>query len=213
MKGIIWHWTGGGYKASTEAREAYHAIIEGDGTVVTGNWPISANEVIVGDSYAAHTRNSNTGFIGISIACMAGAKERPLSYGKYPPTKKQIAALVKLSAKYCRQYRIPVSYITTLSHAEVEANLGIKQRGKWDITVLPWLKKRGALVVGNYLRSRVKKELEKYLSIPTEIKLPTKKNANTLAMIVFALIAAAIAFITSSFTAIERTLNELFKLL
>jgi hypothetical protein len=38
----------------------------------------------------------------------------------------------------CRNYGIPVSPKTVLTHAEVQANLGITQRGKWDIARLPW---------------------------------------------------------------------------
>jgi hypothetical protein len=33
---------------------------------------------------------------------------------------------------------VPVTPKTVLSHAEVQANLGIKQKGKWDIAILPW---------------------------------------------------------------------------
>jgi hypothetical protein len=56
----------------------------------------------------------------------------------------------------CRRYDIPVTPKTVLSHAEVQNNLGIKQRGKWDISRLavdPSM--NGAKACGDLLRASV----------------------------------------------------------
>src|SRR5262245_4599367 len=73
---IVVHWSAGGYTVSAEDKSCYHAIIGGDGLAVKGNTPTG--------SRAAHTRNLNTGSYGLSMACMAGAVERPFSAGRYP---------------------------------------------------------------------------------------------------------------------------------
>lgn len=140
MKRIINHWTGGSYAASSLDKEHYHFLIEGDGAIVLGEHPVTANERVAGkttDDYAAHTLNCNSGSIGVSMCSMGGAVERPYSPGRWPYTKDQFDAMVHLNAVLCIRYSIPVSPKTVLSHAEVQDNLKIKQRGKWDISVLP----------------------------------------------------------------------------
>ena len=86
--------------------------------------------------YAAHTLNCNTGSIGVALCCMAGAVESPFNPGKAPMTVAQWQTLPRVVAELCRRYSIPVTPKTVLSHAEVQANLGIKQKGKWDISRL-----------------------------------------------------------------------------
>src|SRR5690606_21599103 len=55
---------------------------------------------------------------------------------------------------------IAVTPKTVLTHAEVQANLGIKQRNKWDIAVLPFDRKVvGAKAIGDKLRSEVKEAI------------------------------------------------------
>lgn len=51
-------------------------------------------------------------------------------------TREQGEALPAVLADLCRRYAIPVTPSTVLSHAEVQGTLGIKQRGKWDISRL-----------------------------------------------------------------------------
>ena len=46
-----------------------------------------------------------------------------------------MAALV---ANLALHYKIPVTPQTILTHAEVQPTLGIKQRGKWDVTRIPY---------------------------------------------------------------------------
>ena len=160
MKRIIWHWTGGGHNANGTDRRHYHFIIEGDGMVAAGNHPPEANRRIAnprdGSTYAAHTRGANTGSIGIAVAAMRGAQERPFTPGPSPITEAQFFALVKLTSDLCTHYKIPVQRETVLSHAEVQPTLGIMQSGKWDITWLPGMPGPGDPVeVGDRLRGKV----------------------------------------------------------
>lgn len=155
MKRIIGHWAVTRYKATALAKKHYHKIVEGNGNIVKGKFPISANKVCRPGRYAAHTRGCNTDSIGISCASMYGAVSTS-KYGDYPITKVQFEAMCKDMAADCKKYSIPVSRKTTLSHAEVERELGIKQKGKWDISVLPFAKLTGARECGDYMRKRIK---------------------------------------------------------
>jgi N-acetyl-anhydromuramyl-L-alanine amidase AmpD len=156
MKRIIIHWTAGTHKPSATDKKHYHYIGGGDGEVVEGNLPISANESTATE-YAAHTRGLNTGSIGVSFAAMHGAKERPFSAGKYPITKAQVEAMTRLVSDLSERYDIPITPETILTHAEVEPTLGVKQRGKWDVTWLPGMDQAGnARAVGDLLRQKVR---------------------------------------------------------
>jgi len=138
MKRIITHWTAGSHRANDWDKEHYHLLIEGDGTVVRGRYPITANARIKGAAYAAHTLNANDGAIGVAVCCMRGARQRPFVAGPSPMTKRQWDVLVRTVAELCDVYDMPVSPQTVLGHGEVQANLGIRQRHKWDPLVLPW---------------------------------------------------------------------------
>ena len=154
MKRIIMHWTGGTYQPNATDKKHYHKLIDGNGKVHDGKYPIAANEKIDG-GYAAHTRGCNTGSIGIAVCAMAGAKESPLHVGKYPVTDKQIDALAAEVARLCIEYGIEVKPQTVLTHAEVESMLSIKQRAKWDITVIGG-KKLPQWKAGDMLRHEVR---------------------------------------------------------
>ena len=152
----ITHWTAGGGRASDKDKKHYHTITEFDGTIVEGKEDEEDNIVTSDGDYAAHTRNLNTGSIGKAMAGMRDATEYPLSYGPSPINRKQFEAHCKDLALTHMAYGIPVTPETCLTHAEVEPTLGVKQRGKWDLTVLPFEPTiRGAIPVGNYMRERV----------------------------------------------------------
>jgi len=136
MQRIIAHWSAGAWRASDLDKEHYHFIIEGTGTVVKGDHDIADNVSTADDDYAAHTRGCNTGSIGVSLACMAGAIESPFHAGKFPMTEVQWARAMDVIAELAAFYGIPVTDKTILSHAEVQPNLGIRQAGKWDFTRL-----------------------------------------------------------------------------
>lgn len=133
MKRLIGHWTAGNHKASDVDRKAYHVLFEGDGNVVRGAPSISANSGSLKNGYAAHTLNCNTDSIGVSMCGMAGAVESPFNAGRAPLTLVQWKAFVAGTAEMVEFYGIPIGPKTTLFHAEVQANLGITQRNKWDV--------------------------------------------------------------------------------
>lgn len=191
MSRIIWHWSAGGHKANATDKKHYHIIIEGDGKIVRGDHAISDNESIA-TPYAAHTRNLNTGSIGVALAGMRGAKERPFSAGPSPLTEAQIEVLVDQTASLCRQYNIPVTRQTVLSHAEVEPTLGVKQRNKWDITYLPGMKTTGdPLAIGDALRAKVEAKLRATRRPPapmTELRKATTPKPNPIAAVISALL-------------------------
>ena len=156
MKRIIVHWTAGTHTPSNLDKQHYHFIIDGAGKVHPGKFPVEANAKPVKGRYAAHTLNCNTGSIGVAVAAMAGAVERPFDPGKHPITQAQVDALAALCRTLAKQYGIPVTPQTILTHAEVQPTLGIKQRGKWDITWLPGMSQPGnPVAVGNKLRAMI----------------------------------------------------------
>lgn len=156
MKGIVVHWSAGAHKASANDKQHYHILIEGDGNLILGDHSIDDNVFTGDDDYAAHTRGCNTGMIGVSLCCMAGAVEGPtFRSGNFPMTRAQWDALPKVLADLCRRYDIAVTPKTVLSHAEVEKTLGIKQNGKWDISRLSFdLSIKGAKACGDIFRAR-----------------------------------------------------------
>lgn len=163
MKRIIVHWTAGGHIASSLDREHYHILVEGDGTLVRGHPWISDNVNVAGKpahEYAAHTLNANSGSVGVSLCCMAGATESPFSAGRAPMTRAQWNAMTSVVADLCRRYGIAVTDKTVLSHAEVQTDLGIQQRGKWDFTRLAFDPSVvGAKACGDKMRAEVRAKL------------------------------------------------------
>jgi len=155
MARIVTHWTAGAYKVSELDKEHYHIIIAGDGTLVRGDHTIADNVSSGDGDYAAHTRNCNTGSIGVSVACMANARESPFSAGPYPMTLLQWTTLARVCAQLCAAYHIPVSPKTVLGHGEVQKNLSIAQAGKWDPMKLPWDPTLSVTEVGDQFRSKV----------------------------------------------------------
>lgn len=167
LKRIIMHWTAGGKTASALDREHYHEIVESDGTRVRGDKLPEANTSTADGHYVAHTRRLNTGSIGLSMAAMAGARERPFKKGAAAITKTQLNAFVEMVAEYADTYNIPVTRQTILTHAEVQPTLGVVQRGKWDITWIPGMTKPGdPIEVGDTLRAMITKAMEDDFETP-----------------------------------------------
>lgn len=155
MKRIILHWTAGAYTPNKTDLAAYHFVIDGDGKWHRGV-DVAKNSGSLKSGYAAHTLNCNTDSIGVSLACMAGAVESPFKAGAYPMKVRQVDSLVDGVRELARAYGIPVGPKTILTHAEVQGNLGIAQRQKWDYTRIPFDDSlRGATVIGNWLRKRI----------------------------------------------------------
>lgn len=160
MKRIILHWTAGGHRPNEIDTRHYHFLIDGNGLVHQGLHPVAANSrergPLKAGTYAAHTANCNTDSIGIAICAMADAQERPFRPGSAPITGDQLVALATLVARLSRDYGIPITRETVLTHAEVQPTLGITQAGKWDITWLPGMVAPGAPVtVGDRIRALI----------------------------------------------------------
>jgi N-acetyl-anhydromuramyl-L-alanine amidase AmpD len=160
LRRIVLHWSAGGNVPTSLERKHYHFCVGGDGQVVAGIHPPESNIRPVRGQYAAHTLKLNTGSIGVSMSGMAGAVERPFNPGRAPLTERQVEAFVQLVARLCRQYRIPVTRETVLSHAEVWPTLKVRQKGKWDIAWLPGMTAPAdPVVVGDRLRARIQAAL------------------------------------------------------
>lgn len=160
MQRIVAHHTAGGLTPSAFDKRHYHRLIDGAGKVHDGLHPISANapgKRLLPNLYAAHTRGLNTGSIGVSMAAMANAEWRDPKSCRAFPTLVQAEAMIAEIARLCREYSIPVTRRTVLSHAEVQATLGIAQAGKWDFDYDPFgvLESRDPLVIGDMLRERI----------------------------------------------------------
>jgi hypothetical protein len=155
MRRIICHWTAGGYVPSENDLAHYHILIDGDGALHRGTHSIADNESAADGEYAAHTKGTNTGSIGVSMCCMAGARERPFDAGAIPMLPMQWDAMVAVVAQLCRAYDIPVTPPTVLGHGEVQRILLRPQDGKWDPMKLPFAPDLTPAQVGAKLRQDV----------------------------------------------------------
>ena len=164
MERVITHWTVGRHKANDWEREHYHILIEGDGTLIRGVRSIADNVSTADGVYAAHTLGANSGSVGVSLCGMIGTTESPFVSGAEPITKAQYFVMARVVAELCAAYKIAVTPTTVLGHGEVQHNLGIHQRGKWDPMVLPWEheaspENRPYAEVGNYFRTLVRRAM------------------------------------------------------
>lgn len=164
VRGIVWHWTAGANGLIALERKAYNFLHDTEGNTYDGESTIA--EQVMYDWRrgigASHTKSMNTGWIGQSVDAMAGAKQtNPITWGSHPITWEGIDTMLEHSAELVKEYDIPVSPWTTLSHAEVQPTLGVTQRWKWDYVVLPGDSvSRDPVEVGNVLRKRM---IDKFL--------------------------------------------------
>lgn len=164
---VIVHWTGGVYTVSGPDKAHYHAIIGKDGVAVKGYTPTGW--------ICAHTRNLNSGSYGLSIAAMAGAQEGG-PYGKWPMTELQWERAAQAAADVVHAYDLRLYERTVLCHQEVTYVYGpeatppgpesLRQRGKWDVSELPWERKQGIArskeAVWAHFRAKVQWYLREY---------------------------------------------------
>ncbi len=155
MERVICHWSEGNYQANSTDLEHYHILIEGDGKVRGGDHSILDKVSASDGNYAAHTFHANTGAIGVACCCMVGCDEQPFAPGRQPLKQAQWNVMVQAVAELCQFYEIPVTPTTVLGHGEVQQNLGIQQKGKWDPMVWPWDTARSRAEVGEALRTQV----------------------------------------------------------
>lgn len=158
------HWTAGTYKVSSLDKKHYHCILgleAGQVVPVRGIHSPADNDRTSDGDYAAHVLNLNTNSYGLAAACMAGAKQG-VTDGKYPLTEALWEKLAEAAADVVRVYRLAVTQRTVLFHSEVERVYGKKQRGKWDISYLPFDRSLSPAEVYSQFRRKVSWYLKAY---------------------------------------------------
>jgi hypothetical protein len=159
LHGIIWHWSAGSYTVTQKALSHYNDGHDHLGNSYDGGARAEhqANYDWRKDIGVSHSKNANTGRIGQAVIAMGNAEGWPLNVGDYPMTWAGIDAMLMRSIDYHHQFDIPITPWSTLSHAEIQPTLGIKQNGKWDIRWLPDdAQVTDAREAGDILRARMR---------------------------------------------------------
>jgi hypothetical protein len=133
LRRIIIHWTAGKYTPNSCDLNHYHFLINNVGDVLCGIHAPQDNICCNDGVYAAHTKQGNTGSIGIAMCGMYGFKN-PKCAGDFPLTKMQCEACFEHCAKLMAKHNIPIDNIYT--HYEFNKMKNIKT-GKIDIVHLP----------------------------------------------------------------------------
>lgn len=158
---ITIHWTAGYYFPTFHEQSSYHFLVKDDGKIVYGYNSPEANLNCKDGNYAAHTGGGNTGNIGVAMCAMAGFKDKN-NPGKYPITKVQFEACMKLVAELCIKYGIPVTSQTVFTHYEFGLrNPKTSSKGKIDIIHIPPYPFVTASECGQFIRSKVKWYIER----------------------------------------------------
>jgi len=158
---IHWHWAGSGYNIGWDTVKHYNGFFDHEGNEYDGGAPPQQQAFYIpGKVGVSHTRNANTGAVGLSISGMTDSEVNwgtgKVNQGTYPITWAAVDAMLEKTAELCRRFEIIPSPWTTLTHAEVQSNLNIKQRGKWDIRVMPESDELlSPWVAGSQLRKRM----------------------------------------------------------
>lgn len=167
MKRIIIHWTAGRLQPNATDYQHYHFLINGDGVVIKGKFPVSANEKCKTDAknnalYAAHCGGGNTGSIGIAMCGMYTAPRCDFRNSPDKLTKVQVERCFKLIAELSKEYNIPIEQNTVMTHYE----FGLKHpstssAGKIDIVWLAPYPELNASQIGDFIRNKAKWYLAK----------------------------------------------------
>lgn len=156
MKRIIIHWTGGTNFPNSIDLEHYHFLIDKNGKTINGKCKPEDNLNCNDGKYAAHTGGGNTGSIGIAACGMLGFMDVK-HIGQFPLLKSQMEALFKKCAELCKQYGIPITPDTVLTHYEFgKKHPNTDSAGKPDILLLPYLPELRPEEIGDYIRGKVK---------------------------------------------------------
>ena len=129
------HWTAGCYTPNQTDLSHYHYLIKGNGEISLGKFAPEDNIVCKGEQYAMHTKNGNTGSIGVAFCGMLGYTN-PNNQGKYPIIKLQAEKCFLLCANLCKKYSIMPNKNTITTHYHFNKKHKIKT-GKIDINFLP----------------------------------------------------------------------------
>ena len=107
---IYLHWSAGHYG---QFFEDYHINIDSDGSIYASTDDLS--EVL------AHTYHRNTGAVGVSMACCAGATSNDL--GDESPTTAQIDAMAKVVMVLCDEFGLEINKDNVMTHGEAADNI------------------------------------------------------------------------------------------
>lgn len=156
---INWHWTAGLKVPSSLDKKHYNDLFDYQGNQYDGgarpehqanyNWRKGIG--------VSHTRNCNTGVIGMAVCGMHEAQGWPsVVWGNNPITWEGIDAMLERSAMYSKKFWIPCTPWSMMTHAEVQETMGIQQKNKWDYMILPGDDSvRSARETGDILRKRL----------------------------------------------------------
>ena len=133
LRRIIIHWTAGTYSPNPCDLKHYHFLVDNSGEVRKGGYVPEDNICCNDGIYAAHTKQGNTGSIGIAMCGMHNFKNSN-DTGSYPLTKKQCESCFKECARLVKKYNLEIDNIYT--HYEFNKLKNIKT-GKIDIIHLP----------------------------------------------------------------------------
>jgi hypothetical protein len=160
---IILHWTGGGSRANSVDRKAYHYVVEHDGNVVQGVHPVAHNmRSLSDDNYAHHTGGLNSFSVGVSFAGMKGS-ESAANPGPAPLKPGQVLAGLRFVAECCDAWELdPLDSDHVFHHREAWELHGVKgtqNHKKKDITFLPFKPELGFSETGPWLRRKIAEAL------------------------------------------------------
>jgi hypothetical protein len=156
---IILHWTGGGPRANSTDRKAYHYIVEHDGTIVQGVHPVARNmQRVWGESYARHTGGFNSFSVGISFAGMMNFTS-PARPGSVPLKPGQVLAGLRFAAECCHAWELDALDPAQVFHHreawELHGVKGTRNHTKLDITHLPFMPELRRTETGPWMRSKI----------------------------------------------------------
>ena len=156
MKRIILHWTAGTNQPNNIEFQHYHFMVNGDGVKIAGMYKPEDNLNCNDGKYAQHTGGGNTGSIGVAMCGMCGFQSVN-NVGKYPLKAVQCEATFKLIAELCKEYNIPITPETVLTHYEFgRTHRNTSSYGKIDIihlTPYPNVKQNE---IGDFIRGKVR---------------------------------------------------------
>lgn len=158
MKRIIIHWTGGTHQPNTTEYEHYHFLINKDGIVLNGKYPVGANENCKVNAknepmYAAHTGKGNTGSIGVAMCGMYTPKNTDFKTSPYLLKKEQCERCWKLCAELCKMYKISIDEVYTHYSFNQKKNI---QSGKIDIVYLPPYPELKSNEIEDFIRNKIR---------------------------------------------------------
>lgn len=156
---IILHWTGGGPRANSVDRKAYHYVVEHDGNIVQGVHPVAHNmQRTWGDNYARHTGGMNSFSVGISFAGMMNSVSA-MNPGPAPLKPGQVMAGLRFAAECCMAWNLdPLDPRQVFHHREAWELHGVKgtrNHTKPDITYLPFMPELRRTETGPWLRRKI----------------------------------------------------------